>query len=411
MRAPLEHEWNRPVRTAPIRSFRELVTGGTDLTAPLVTMFSGGLDSTYLLYRLKEMGATDVHALTVDLGEGESQEAKQEICQRLGVKLHVQAGTRQFVDEFVRPAISAQAVYLGTHPISSSLSRPLIARLAVNLAHRLGGETVLHTANRSQNTLRRLNGALELLGFRGRYGSPYDLEPVDRARKTKELTAAGLTLMSERTVSSDSNLWCREFESGALDDPEDFAVPEHLYRWTRADGAPAEETVEIGFLGGVPTSVDGTPLALPEMIGALNTRVGRHGLGRYSGLEHLGDGVKVLEAREMPAAWLLLRSYRQLESAVLRYETIREKTHLEQLWVREAVEGRWYGELRRCAQAFVDTCAVEVTGTVRWRLGGGRAGVESIVARDPLYLRDRDAWECASVAHELAASASATGSA
>ncbi|MFJ5535301.1 argininosuccinate synthase-related protein [Streptomyces sp. NPDC093261] len=399
------------MRTSPIRSFREIATGGTDITAPLVTMFSGGLDSTYLLYRLKEMGASDVHALTVDLGEGESHEAKQEICHRLGVKLHVQAGTRQFVDEFVRPAVCAQAVYLGTHPISSSLSRPLIARLAVNLAQELGGETVLHTANRSQNTLRRLNGALELLGYRGRYGSPYDLEPVDRSRKIEELTAAGLPLMSERTISSDSNLWCREFECGALDDPENFSVPEHLYRWTRAGGAPAEETVEVGFLGGVPTSVDGIPLALPEMIGTLNTRVGRHGLGRYSGLEHLADGVKVLEAREMPAAWLLLRSYRQLESAVLRFETIREKTHLEQLWVREAVEGRWYGELRRCAQAFIDTCAVEVTGSVRWRLGTGRADVESITARHPLYLRDRDRWEQASVARELSGFAAATGSA
>ncbi|GAA1928143.1 argininosuccinate synthase-related protein [Streptantibioticus ferralitis] len=394
-----------------IRSFRELATGGTDIAAPLVTMFSGGLDSTYLLYRLRDMGATDIHALTVDLGEGESQEAKQEICDRLGVKLHVLEGTRQFVDEFVRPAISAQAVYLGTHPISSSLSRPLIARLAVDLAQELGSETILHTANRSQNTLRRLNGALELIGFTGRYGSPYDLEPVDRPRKSAELTAAGLTLMSGRTVSSDSNLWCREFESGSLDDPEGFEVPERLYQWTRASGTPAEETVDVGFLGGVPTSVDGRPMALPEMIGTLNSRVGRHGLGRYSGLEHLGSDVKVLEAREMPAAWLLLRSYRQLESAVLRFETIREKTHLEQLWVREAVEGRWYGELRRSAQAFIDTCAVKVTGSVRWRLGTGRAGVESITARDPLYLRDRETWERASVARERSTFAAAVGSA
>lgn len=52
-------------------------------------MFSGGLDSTYLLLRLREMGFIEVHALSVDIGELETQEEKQRIAVSLGATLHV----------------------------------------------------------------------------------------------------------------------------------------------------------------------------------------------------------------------------------------------------------------------------------------------------------------------------------
>ncbi|MFF4923321.1 argininosuccinate synthase-related protein [Kitasatospora sp. NPDC001261] len=390
-----------------IRSFRQLTTDALPAEAPVVTLFSGGLDSSFLLLRLKNAGFRNVHALSVDLGEDETSEQKQQIADELGVRLHVVDGRGAFADEFVRAAIVSQAVYLGTHPVSSTLSRPLIARFAAELAEELGAAAVLHTANRSQNTMRRLNGALELLGFDGAYGSPYDLDPVGREVKIQELKEAGLARMSERVVSGDSNLWCREFESGLLDDPEQHAVPEQLFRWSARRPAVTEDGVEVRFEGGTPVAVDGTRLPLVPLIDELNRRVGAFGLGRYSGLEHLAGGEKVLEIREMPAAWLLLRSYRHLESAVLSAETIREKMHLEQLWVREALEGRWFGELRAATQSFMDFCARPVTGSVRWRLTPGGAETRAIEADRPVYLRDRESWEQQSVRSELAVLAGA----
>ncbi|MFF3425846.1 argininosuccinate synthase-related protein [Streptomyces sp. NPDC002602] len=391
----------------PIRSFDDLRLHAPDLSSPVVTLFSGGLDSTYLLLRLVRAGVRDVHALSVDLGEDESGAHKQALADQLGIRLHLVDARERFAQEYVRPAIAAHAVYLDTHPISSSLSRPLIAEIAVDTARELGAGTVLHTANRSQNTLRRLNGALDLLGFAGRHGSPYDLTPVDRDRKMHELKEAGLDQLNERLVSGDSNLWCREFESGILDDPEDHAVPEELYRWSVPRPGTGPEEIEIGFDRGRPVSVDGRALPLTGLVETLNRRVGAHGIGRYSGLEHLAAGQKVLEVREMPAATLLLRSHRHLETATLPAETIREKMHQEQIWVREALEGRWFDGLRRASQAFVDVCSQSVTGTVRWRLGAGTAVTRSIVAREPLYLRDREAWEHASVAAERGSFATA----
>ncbi|MFD8378301.1 argininosuccinate synthase-related protein [Streptomyces sp. NPDC059679] len=381
-----------------VRSFSDLATGVLDQNVPVVTLFSGGLDSTYLLYRLRRSGHRDIHAISVDVGGDETLEEKQRIADRLGIELHIVDARETFAHEFVLPAISAQAIYLNTHPISSSLSRPLMARIAVEMAQNMGASAVLHTANQSQNTLRRLNGAINLLGFPGRYGSPYELDPVDRAQKIEELKEAGLDEMADRIVSGDSNLWCREFESGILEDPEDHATPEHLYRWSIAENSAPEGLMDIRFHAGVPIAVNGTQLPLTGLIQEMNLRVGAFGIGRYSGLEHLPDGEKVLEIREMPAACLLLRTYRHLETATLDAETIREKMHMEQLWVREAVEGRWFGPLRAACQSFMDNCSARITGSVQWRLTPGSAQTTAILAEYPLYLRDRESWEKEKVA-------------
>ena len=385
-----------------VRSFRDLARGAIDLQRPVVTLFSGGLDSSYLLHRLREANAADVHAVSVGVGGDEDAAQMRPIAEALGARLHVIDRRDAFVDEFVRPAIAAHAVYLDTHPISSSLSRPLMARTALEVARRLDAPVILHTANRSQNTLRRLNGTLAGLGFDGWFGSPFDLEPVDREQKIKELRAVGLDQMAERTASGDSNLWCREFESGILDDPENHRIPEEYYRWT-APRTVEPEDLEIAFRAGVPVAVNGEELALAELIERLNWTAGAHGLGRYTGLEHLPSGVKVLEVREMPAAKILLASRRHLETAVLHAETLREKLHLEQVWVREVLEGRWLGDLRLAAQAFIAETGGPVTGSVRWRLAGARTSTSAIVASDARYVRSREAWEQTSISREIAA--------
>ncbi len=104
----------------------------------------------------------------------------------------------------------------------------------------------------------------------------------------------------------------------------------------------------------------------------------------------------------MPAAWLLLSSYRHIESACLDAELIREKRHLEQVWTREALEGRWFGELRLAAQVFIDACAARTTGSVTWRLRTGGADTRSIAVGSPLYLRDREQWEERAISAESA---------
>lgn len=363
------------------------------ISRPVVALFSGGLDSSYLLKLLRDVGIRDIVALAVDVGDDLDEPALRSRAERLGAKLEVVDARNEFANDFVAPAIQAQACYLGMYPISSSLSRPLMAKVAMQVAARHGAQAIVHSAHPSQNTIRRINGSLGLLGFDGVFGTPFEFTPVARSVEAAELAEVGLTDLMTRSVSIDTNLWCREFESGEIDDPENFVIPPRLYKWTRAEPTAEPDTVTLQFDQGRPTMVDGRRAELTELIAELNRRGGAHRIGRFLGLEHLAGGEKVLEVREAPAASLLLQAYAHLLAASVDAETIREKAHLDQVWVREAVEGRWFGRLRTAAQEFISSVGATVTGTVSMDLRWGTATATQIRAAAPLYLRDREAWE------------------
>lgn len=374
-----------------IRSFADL-----DIIARhaqhVLTLFSGGLDSTYVLKELAERHCR-VTALVVDVGDGINRPDLHAIASKFGASLEIVDAQEEFVSSAVLPAIRAQAKYLGIYPISSSLSRPLLALTGVRVARQLGCDALIHTANQSQNSLRRLNGAIGQLGFAGWYGTPYEFSAMSRDEKIESLKTVGLQRFQARGISGDANLWVREFESGSLDNPEAFWVPDSLFEWTAPSDLPASDDVAITFESGTPVALNGERLTALELIATLNRQAGSFGIGRYCGLEHLDQGEKVLEVREAPAATLLMDAYRHLETATIDYETLREKSHQEQLWVREAIEGRWFGRMRESADQFIGATAQHVNGTVRYKLRQGAADVCSILANAPLYLTDRDSWE------------------
>lgn len=363
----------------------------------VLTLFSGGLDSSYVLKELSKRKLR-VTALSVDVGDGTEVDDLQQIADFFGVDLAIVDAREMFAREAVAPAICAQAKYLGLYPVSSSLSRPILAKVAVRTARELGCDAIVHTANQSQNSLRRLNGAIEQLGYPGWYGTPYERSILTRDEKIDALRQLGLTRFQARGISGDANLWCREFESGSIDNPEGFWLPPTLFEWTRPPAtSPEPREIQIEFLCGMPVSVDRQALDLVPLIAHLNRVVGAYAIGRFSGLEHLEGGQKVLEVREAPAATILMDAYRHIETAVLDAELLREKAALEQLWTREAVEGRWFGPLRNCADAFIRMASEKVTGTIRYGLRQGAMDVCAIKAPRPLYLIDRDAWEKALV--------------
>ncbi|WJY14100.1 argininosuccinate synthase-related protein [Pectobacteriaceae bacterium CE90] len=363
-------------------------------TQHILTLFSGGVDSSYLLYKLSQYGCK-VTALTIDLGDGVVSEDLQYIAEFFGVRLKVIDARERFIEQAIIPAIQANAKYMGIYPISSSLSRPIIVQYAVELAKGLGCDAILHTANQSQNSLRRLNGALRQLNFPGYIGSPYEYSAFSREEKIKSLCQIGLDRFQARGISGDANLWVREYESGELDNPEDFSVPERLFKWTAKPSQPLSSSMSLtlGFESGKPVSINNTPQSMIELIDTLNNVAGKYGIGRYSGLEHLEGGEKVLEVREAPAATLLMAAYRHLETAVLDANLLRNKLAIEQIWVCEAIEGRWFGQLSAATAAFIQKSAEEVTGSVTFSLRPGVADLTSVHALNPLYLTDRDGWE------------------
>lgn len=359
----------------------------------VLTLFSGGLDSTYVLSQLFNKRCK-VTALAVDVGEAVDTAQLEQLTEQFKARLTIVDGRELFAQQAVLPAIAANARYMGVYPISSSLSRPVIAKIAVETASKLGCDAIVHTANQSQNSLRRLNGAISQLGYLGFFGTPYEYSAISRPQKIAELAASGLRHFEARSISGDANLWCREFESGTLDNPEDFEIPRALLRWTQPHNLVGVDTqLSITFERGKPVALNEKALPPIELIALANAHAGSFGIGRYAGLEHLEQGEKVLEVREAPAACVLMEAFRHLETATLDAELLREKLVIEQLWVREAIEGRWYGPLRLAADSFIAEISKQVSGTVKFNLRPGAADVCAIRAKSPRYLTDRDQWE------------------
>ncbi|KAL3426873.1 arginosuccinate synthase [Phlyctema vagabunda] len=361
--------------------------------APVVTMFSGGLDSTYLLLRLQQLGFTNIHAVAVDVGAPIDQEGLAKNAAHFGASFKCLDGREMFVRDGVIPAIRAHAKYLGMYPISSSLSRPVIARLVTDYAKALNAGLLLHTANLSQNSLPRLTNSIRRYGFSGEFGSPYIHSVVSRERKSEELSAVGLAMMSDRKLSGDENLWCREFEDGPLNDPEGFSIPEDAYEWTRRNDDETNRKLTLSFENGNLVSVDGNRIPLIEAIALLNTEVGKFGHGRFVGLEPLSTDDKVLEVREAPAATIIMDALRHLEVATLDTNSLNLKQQLEQQWIQQAIAGHWDSVCHAMCDAAITSSLRGVGGSVTYDIDHRRFLPCSIVAQNPRYVRNRDDWE------------------
>lgn len=353
----------------------------------IVLLVSGGLDGAYWLSYISTLPINKVYALCIDVGGEPNTTLIKELCNRFNAEFILQNKVDEFCNDYIKPALLAQAIYLNAHPISASLSRPLFAKTAFEFSKDYKCDAIIHTSNSTQNSLRRYNGAFKGLKYEGIYGSPFENDNISRKEKHAFLKKHGIDF-ADHDVSRDSNIWCNEFESGPFDDPENIDQREDYYIWTRqiVDGA-TEVAIEINQ--GQVICINNRPTDLKAAISQLNIIVGKHGLGRYIGLEEIPTGAKVQEIREMPGAFFLLNAYRHLELGCLSDELIRHKMMLGQTWTKEAVEGRWFGELREACEAFILNTARRLNGKISFRMDRHNIKLTSLRCDKPLYIRER----------------------
>lgn len=111
----------------------------------IVLVYSGGLDTSVLLKWLQEKYEADVVTVTLDVGQKEDLDAIEEKAKKLGVINHYSLDTKQeFVEKYVFPAIKANALYEEKYPVSTALSRPLIAEKLVKIAEKEGADAIAH---------------------------------------------------------------------------------------------------------------------------------------------------------------------------------------------------------------------------------------------------------------------------
>ncbi len=355
----------------------------------VVLAYSGGLDTSVAIKWLKEKYNLDVIALTIDVGNERDFSTIQQKALKVGaVKSLVKDVKEVFVNHYVFPALQADALYEGQYPLATALSRPLMAKLLVDVAREEGASAVAHGCTGKGNDQVRFDVGVNAL-------AP-DLKIIAPAREwgmTREETIAyaekhdipvPITVASPYSI--DECLWGKSIECGVLEDPW-VEPPEDAFTWTKSlDKAPDKpEYVEIGFEKGIPTAVNGRRMDGISLVQFLNEQAGMHGVGRIDHIEDRLVGIKSREIYEAPAALVLLQAHKALQAMTLSKDQLRFKQMVAWEYADLIYNGLWFTSLHQDLTAYVKSSQRFVTGTVRLKLFKGSCSVVGRKSPSSLY--------------------------
>ena len=354
----------------------------------IVLAYSGGLDTSVAIQWLQQKHNYDVIALVADLGEGKDLSAIQQKALNVGAtQCHVVDVKSIFAEQYLSKALAANALYEGVYPLISALSRPLIAKLLVDLAQQEKAVAVSHGCTGKGNDQVRFDVAINSLDPSLSIVAPVRESPMSREEAIAYANDNNIPLPInlDNPFSIDLNLWGRSCECGVLEDPW-VEPPEIAYAWTQAiaETPNQAEIITITFQQGKPTAINGKVLALDELIAQLNIIAGKHGVGRIDHVENRLIGIKSREIYEAPAAMTLIQAHKALESLCLTRDAMHFKTTIEQKFATLVYDGLWYSPLMDALNAFIDNTQQTVTGTVKMKLHKGQASV--VGRQSPLSL-------------------------
>jgi argininosuccinate synthase len=381
--------------------------GGNVLDGKTVVLaYSGGLDTSVCLAWFEQQGATP-YALYLDLGQGEPAGDVRGKALKIGAaEAFVRDAKAEFAEGYVAPAIKANALYGGKYPLFTALGRPLIAKKLVEAAREVGAQMIAHGSTGKGNDQVRFDVTTASIAPDLTVVAPVRDWNMNRPEEIEYARVHGIPIpvTTESPYSVDANLWGRSIEAGPLEDP-DHEPTEDVYDLTTApEHAPDEPRyIEIGFEEGLPTSLDGTEMALVDLIAELNRVAGEHGVGRIDMIEDRLVGIKSREVYEAPAALAIIQSHRELETLTLTKDVLRFKTSVEQRYAELTYDGLWFTALKSALDAFIDETQKTVTGTVRLKLYKGSITVTARTAPRALYNKDLATYDPNSTFDEAAA--------
>jgi len=357
----------------------------------VVLAYSGGLDTSVAIRWLQEKYGMEVIALAADLGENKNLEAIRSKALLIGASKCLVVDAREaFVTEFAFKALKANALYEGKYPLSAGLSRPLIARLLVNVAAQEGAVAVAHGCTGKGNDQVRFDVSVSALNPELKVIAPVREWPMSREEEIAYAAARGIPVpvRKESPYSIDQNLWGCSIECGQLEDPW-AEPPEDAWQWTTdPEEAPDEpEYAEVEFSRGVPVSLNARVMDPVELVSALNAVAGKHGVGRIDMVEDRLVGIKSREIYECPAALTLITAHKDLESITLPRELAAFKEAVDRKYAEIVYNGLWHSPLREALDAFIEKTQETVSGTVRLKLFKGSVSV--VGRRSEFSLYDR----------------------
>jgi len=341
----------------------------------VVLAYSGGLDTSVAIRWLKETYNLDVIAVTADVGNERDFSAIREKAVNTGaVKALIIDAKDTFVNDYVFPALRANAIYEGAYTLATALSRPLIAKLLVDIAREEKASAVAHGCTGKGNDQVRFEVSTAALAPELKVLAPAREWGMTRQETIAYAQRYGIPvpITAASPYSIDENLWGKSIECGVLEDPW-VEPPEEVFTWTRSPAAAPDAPgyMEIGFERGIPVTLDGQKMDGVSLIQSLNETAGKHGVGRIDHLESRLVGIKSREIYEAPAAMVLLQAHSALETLTLTRDQSRFNDRVAQEYADLVYNGLWFTALRQDLASYVQSAQRFVTGEVRVKLFKG----------------------------------------
>lgn len=367
----------------------------------VVLAYSGGLDTSCILVWLIEQGY-DVVAYMADVGQIEDFEEARAKATKLGAKdVIIEDVRKDFIENFIWPAIQANAVYEDRYLLGTALARPCITRGLIQTAINYKAQYISHGATGKGNDQIRfelssysLHPSIKIIApwklpeFYKRFTGRLDLFEYAKARNIP------LPVSPKEPWSMDANIMHISYESGILEDPN-LPPPEDIYKMTVDPwkGPANPEKFEIEFKHGVPIKVRNLETGEEkddslEILLYMNKVAGQHGIGRIDIVENRTIGMKSRGIYETPGATVLMQAHLDLELLTMDRELRKIKQQLSLSFSDQVYKGLWDSPECAFTRHCIDKSQDGIEGTVTLTLY--RGGVYIIGRQSPKSLYNQE---------------------
>ena len=360
-----------------------------------VLAYSGGLDTSVILGWLQDQGY-EVHAVYVDLGQ--PCENREEIMQKArdcgAVSSRLIDAREEMCRDFAFPVLAWQAKYEQIYLLGTSIARPLISKICLQVAREVGATAYAHGATGKGNDQCRFQLAAEALDPNVKMIAPWRIKEFrDAFPGRTELIAycenknIPVKASTAKPYSSDENVLHISYEAGQLEelDVNGVEMVDFGMGVSPAEAPDAAESVTIGFISGVPVSLNGHQVTALEMVEQLNQIAGRNGVGRIDMVENRFVGMKSRGVYESPGMTVLYDALMYVEQLTMD----RDLMHLRDRLAPEVAEmvyyGFWYTPKMDALLSFIREAQKPVTGEVTLKLYKGNISVDSRSSPNSLY--------------------------
>ncbi|MEC9093474.1 MAG: argininosuccinate synthase [Planctomycetota bacterium] len=339
-----------------------------------VLAYSGGLDTSVILGWLCDEGY-EVHAVYVDLGQPcEDREEVLRKAETCGAKssriIDVQ---EELCRDFAFPIMQWQAKYESIYLLGTSIARPLISKVCLQVAREVGAQAYAHGATGKGNDQCRFQLAAEELDPTVKVIAPWRIEKFrERFPGRTELIAycdeknIPVKASTSKPYSSDENCLHISYEAGKLEALDVCGVELVDFGMTVSpQEAPDQaETIEIEFAKGVPIRLNGQEKTPFQMVQELNTIAGRNGVGRIDMVENRFVGMKSRGVYEAPGMTVLYDAHRVLAELTMDRDLMHLRDRLAPEVAEMVYNGFWYVPKMDALFAFNAAAQQTVTGKV-----------------------------------------------